>query len=146
MQPRATRVAFAAKPVALGAALVPVMVTVFVLYAVVTPVPSNAANRTNNPSTDAWSKAQLVIITLPSTLRNVLPKVKVDRAAVPLIILTDMLESAPITSIAGKVTDVNAAIDCRKIRPFPKKVLARSTPMLVKAGKLIVVREANIRG
>ena len=146
MHPRATKVAFAAKPVALGVALVPVIVTVLLLYAVVKPVPSNAASRINKSSTDACVKAQLVMITLPSTLRKVLPSVNVVSAAVPLMIFTDMLEDEPITSITGKVKDVNAAIVAGAIRPDVKTVLAKFTPMLVKAGRSIVVREAIVAG
>ena len=146
MQPRATRVAFAAKPVALGVALVPVSVTVLLLYAVVKPVPSNAANLTNMPSTDAWVRAQLVMITLPLTSRRVLPSVNVLNAAVPETIFMLIDEEEPITSIAGKVKDVNATIVAGAIRPSVKIVLARFTPTLFKAGRLIVVREDMLLG
>ena len=69
-------------------------------------------------STDACVKAQLVIITLPSTRCNVLPRVKVDKAAVlpaAMFILID--DVAPITSMAGNVTVVNAGIPDNVIRP-----------------------------
>ena len=136
----------AASPVADGVADVPVIVTVLLLYAVVNPVPSRAAKRTSNPSTEATNKAQLVIITLPSTRLRVEPSVKVDRAAVPLIMFMDTLELEPITSITGNVRVVNAAIVAGAIRPFVKAVLARSTPTLVKAGRLIAVRAAIVLG
>ena len=58
----------------------------------------------------------------------------------------DMLELEPITSITGNVRVVNAAIVAGAIRPFVKAVLARSTPTLVKAGRLIAVRSAIVLG
>lgn len=106
VQPLATSVAFADSPVADGVALVPVIVTVLLLYAVVPPVPSNAANRINMLSTLATNKAQLLKITLPSTLFNVLPIVKVFNAAVPLT--SEMLVADKSVSIAGKLTEVSA--------------------------------------
>lgn len=53
VQPRATRVAFAASPVADGVEEVPVIVTVLVLNKVVPLVPSKAARRTRMLSTEA---------------------------------------------------------------------------------------------
>ena len=83
----------------------------------VRPVPSRAARRTKIPSTEACVRAQLVMITLPLTNRNVLPSVKVDRAAVPLMKLMLALELEPITSITGMVKLVRAAIAVGAILP-----------------------------
>ena len=146
VHPRETKVALAAKPVALGVALVPVIVTVLLLYAVVKPVPSNAASLTNKPSTEVWSRAQLVIITLPLTRCNVLPSVNVLNAAVAetIFMLTD--EEEPITSMAGKVKDVNAPIVFGEMFPLVRPVRSKEVPMLFKAGNEIVVNAAIAAG
>lgn len=112
----------------------------------VNPVPSNAASLTSNPSTDATSRAQLVRITLPSTRCRVEPSVKVLNAAMAVMMFTDMLEVEPITSITGKVKDVNAAIVDGVIRPEVKEVLVRFTPTLVNEGRLISVSDAIVLG
>ena len=86
------------------------------------------------------------MITLPSTRCNVLPSVKVLNAAVPetIFMLTD--EEDPITSIAGKVKDVNDAIVLGEICPLLKVVRAKFTPMLFKAGSEIVVNAPIVCG
>ena len=146
VQPRATSVAFADNPVADGVAEVPVIVTVFELYAVVNPVPSNAASLTSSPSTDATSKALLVMITLPSTRRNVLPSVKVDNAATAVMMFTEMLEVEPITSITGNVRVVKLPIVAGAILPPVNTVRARSTPTLIRAGADSVTSAAIVLG
>ncbi len=122
MQPLATKVDLAESPVADGVALVPVIVTVFDEYAVVSPVPSRAAKRTNTLSTDVCVKAQLLRITLPCTLRNEVPSVNVVSAAVPPLRFIEALETAPIDWIDGNVRVVNAPKNCTVMLPCENPV------------------------
>ena len=109
-------------------------------------MPSNAASLTSSPSTDATSKALLVTITLPSTRCRVEPSVKVLNAAMAVMMFIEMLELEPITSITGNVRVVKLPIVAGAILPPLNTARARSTPTLVRAGRLIVTSAAIVFG
>jgi len=126
VQPRATRVAFAASPVADGAADVPLRVTVRVLKVSVPAVPSKAASLTKMSSTEACVSAQEVKTTFPRFVEpkrfNDAPSVKVLNAGVPKIneMTLPPAVKSPICSIFGKeivVSDakVSGLSTCRKL-------------------------------
>ncbi len=141
MQPRATSVAFAAKPVADGADDVPVIVTVLFENAVVPFVPSNAANRISKLSTDVWLRAHEVNTTFPPPLPiclRVLGMVKVVIAPVAVIKENTLpvVVVVPMRSIAPNEIVVNAAIVAG----------AKVPPTLVKTGNDKLVNAAIVAG
>ena len=102
MHERATNITLAAKPVALGADDVPPdRFIVKLLYAVVPPVPSRAANETKIPSTLAWLKAAPVIVTFPRRAFNVEPNENVTKDTVVIA------NAPPILTMDGRLKVVS---------------------------------------
>lgn len=150
VHPRACNVAFAASPVALGVDDVPPdKFTVLLLYAVVPPVPSNAANDTSMPSTLAWSSFIPVIVKLPPMDLSVAPIEKVTRFAAVIVNVVATLIIAGNDNVVTEAAD-NAIVDPNVARDVNVIVVADANvgpnipATVANAGKLNVVNEANI--
>lgn len=99
-------VVLAANPVALGVDDVPPLkFTVWLLYAVVPPVPSRAARDTNMPSTDAWLRDDPVNIKLPPIFFN--PEFIENVVKLGAVMVNGRVE--PTVTNAGKDNVVNIA-------------------------------------
>lgn len=153
----------AARPVALGVAEVPVIVTVRLLNAVVPLVPSKPAKRTRISSTDVWFRAHEVNSTLPDVAPTIFKfafNEKLERAPVPLVNWIALVGFiAPTDSIAGKLKVVSEAMELMiKLEPIvvnfgTLKVVNAAmvfglnvTPTLTSSGRLKVVNDAMVDG
>ena len=164
VQPRATKVALAANPVADGVDEVPVIVTTRLLKAVVPSVPLRAASLTKMLSTDAWLRAAEVMTTLPAPLPTCLRVdgnwnvVNLGRILFKLITLPEVTV-VPIRSITGTVIELSCnmipglnprvtVFNAGKLNEVRALIVLglKLPPTVVNAGKLNEVRAAIVVG